>query len=133
MGAAIVLCSDIPNAAPAAAALVQDRKSRLRIAIAPVLWKDYPTVLEAGIAAASAAEAEARIQDSLMQVEKVRQDSLALVEQAMADSLRMKAEADSIAAAKKKSTPKPAPKKSTEQKKIEQQIKEVKDATRGRG
>ena len=68
-----------------------------------------------------------------MQVEKVRQDSLALVEQAMADSLRMKAEADSIAAAKKKSTPKPAPKKSTEQKKIEQQIKEVKDATRGRG
>jgi hypothetical protein len=85
------------------------------------------------IAAASAAEAEARIQDSLMQVEKVRQDSLALVEQAMADSLRMKAEADSIAAAKKKSTPKPAPKKSTEQKKIEQQIKETKDATRGRG
>lgn len=89
--------------------------------------------IEDSIATAAAAEAEARIQDSLMQVEAAMKDSIAKVEAAIADSLRAKAEADSIAALKKKSTPKPAPKKSPEQKKIEQQIKEVKDATRGRG
>jgi hypothetical protein len=89
--------------------------------------------IEDSIAAAAAAEAEARIQDSLMQVETTMKDSIAKVEAAIADSLRAKAEADSIAASKKKSTPKPAPKKSPEEKKIEQQIKEVKDATRGRG
>jgi hypothetical protein len=77
----------------------------------------------------------ARVQDSIAAAEKMVQDSIASVQKAMEDSLRMKAMADSIAAASKKGgAPKPKPKpKSPEEKKIEQQIKEVKDATRGRG
>lgn len=81
-----------------------------------------------------AAAREAQIQDSLMMVETARQDSLAAVAQAAADSLRNLAIADSIAAASKKANaPKPKPKKTPEQQKIEKEIKEVKDATRGRG
>lgn len=79
-----------------------------------------------------AAATEARIQDSLAVVEAARQDSLMAVQKAAEDSLRAVAVADSIAAANKKSG-KPAPKKSPEQQKIDKQIKEVKDATRGRG
>jgi len=81
-----------------------------------------------------AAATEARIQDSLAVVEAARQDSLMAVQKAAEDSLRAVAIADSIAAAtKKKPAAKPAPKKTPEQQKIEKQIKEVKDATRGRG
>lgn len=90
--------------------------------------------IDDSIAAVAAAEAEARMQDSLMQAETAMKDSIAKVEAALADSLRAVAVADSIAAAKKKGTRKPAPpKKSTEEKKIEKEVKEVKDATRGRG
>ena len=84
----------------------------------------------------SIAAAEAHVQDSLAQVEVARQDSLNAVAKAAEDSLRNKALQDSLDQANaklKKATAKPAPKKSPEQKKIEQQIKEVKDATRGRG
>ncbi len=88
---------------------------------------------EKRIADSIAAATEARIQDSLALVAAAVQDSLAAVQKAAEDSLREVAIADSIAAAKKKSTPKPQPKKSPEQQKIEKQIKEVKDATRGRG
>ena len=75
-----------------------------------------------------------KAQDSLMMVETARQDSLAAVAQAAADSLKNLAIADSIAAAQKKANaPKPKPKKTQEQVKLEKEIKEVKDATRGRG
>ncbi|MFN8153435.1 MAG: hypothetical protein U0Y08_04005 [Bacteroidia bacterium] len=84
------------------------------------------------IAGVAAAEAAARVQDSIMKVEAATKDSLALIEKQQADSIAAKATADSIAAAKKKAV-KPAPKKTPEQKKIEKEIKEVKDATRGRG
>lgn len=82
-----------------------------------------------------AAVESARIQDSIAQAEKLVQDSIAAAQKAMEDSLRMKAIEDSIAAAAKKSSvskPKTKP-KSVEQQKIEKEIKEVKDATRGRG
>lgn len=67
---------------------------------------------------------------------KAQEAEMAL-QKAIEDSLRMKAMQDSMdamnAKLKKASAPKPAPKKSPEQKIQEQQIKEVKDATRGRG
>jgi len=86
---------------------------------------------EKHVADSISAAVEAQIQDSLMMVEAARMDSLATV---AADSLLNLAVADSIAAASKKgNTTKPAPKKTPEQKKIEKEIKEVKDATRGRG
>ena len=86
------------------------------------------------VADSIAAALEAHIQDSLMTIETARQDSLTAVAQAAADSLKNLAIADSIAAAQKKgNAPKPKPKKTQEQIKIEKEIKEVKDATRGRG
>ena len=86
------------------------------------------------VADSIAAAVEAQIQDSLMMVETARQDSLTAVAQAAADSLKNLAIADSIAAAQKKgNVGKPKPKKTPEQIKIEKEIKEVKDATRGRG
>jgi hypothetical protein len=89
---------------------------------------------EKHIADSIAAVEEARIQDSLMAVETAHQDSIAAAAQVAADSLRNLAIADSIAAASKKANaPKPKPKKTQEQIKIEKEIKEVKDATRGRG
>ncbi len=90
---------------------------------------------EKRLADSVAAATAARIQDSLAVVEAARQDSINAAMQAQADSLAAKAAADSAAAAQKKSTPrtKPAPAKTKEEQKIEKQIKEVKDATRGRG
>ena len=86
------------------------------------------------LVADSIAAVEVQIQDSLMMVETARQDSLTAVAQAAADSLKNLAIADSIAAAQKKgNVGKPKPKKTPEQIKIEKEIKEVKDATRGRG
>lgn len=85
------------------------------------------------IAAAAAAEAAAHVQDSIMKVEAAIKDSIAAVEKAQADSLAQKAMQDSIAAAKKKAVKPAPPKKTPEQKKIEKEVKEVKDATRGRG
>jgi acid phosphatase class B len=82
-------------------------------------------------AAAAAAEVQARMTDSLAQVEKMRADSMALEMQRIADSTRAVAVADSIAKAAKKSTPKP--KKTQQQINEEKLNKEVKDATRGRG
>lgn len=88
---------------------------------------------EKRIADSVAAATAAAIQDSLMKA----QEAEMAAQKAMEDSLRMKAMQDSLDALssklKKATAPKPTPKKSTEEKKQEQQIKEVKDATRGRG
>jgi hypothetical protein len=61
-------------------------------------------------AAAATAEAEARMQDSLVQVEKMKADSLAAVEMKIQDSLRIVAQLDSINKAKTKKSKAPVKK-----------------------
>jgi hypothetical protein len=82
------------------------------------------------IQAAAYQAAEQKLQDSLRLVQETEQARLKQVE----DSLKTVATMDSLnrelEKAKKKAA---APKKSPEQKKQEQEIKEVKAATRGRG
>jgi len=82
------------------------------------------------IAAAAFQAAEQKLQDSLRLVQEAEQARLKQVE----DSLKTAATMDSLNRELEKTKRKAAaPKKSPEQKKQEQEIKEVKAATRGRG
>lgn len=82
------------------------------------------------IAAAAFQAAKEKLQDSLRLAQEAEQARLKQVE----DSLKTAATLDSLNRELEKAKRKPvAPKKSPEQKKQEQEIKEVKAATRGRG